>query len=102
MLHAHLETFGAQAAQRPAPIDENGQPIIVDEGVVTDSSNSSEQLREVIRYLRREKDIIDLQLEFSKQEATRLRQQLEFATRNLEESRQALVEVTPPFTLLSD
>lgn len=47
----------------------------------------------MIRYLRREKDIVDLQLEFSKQEATRLRQQLEFATRNLEESRQALVEV---------
>lgn len=57
------------------------------------SAESTEQLREVIRYLRREKEIVDLQLEFSKQEAARLRQQLEFANRNLEETRQALSEV---------
>jgi len=61
---------------------------------ITASHNASvEQLREVIRYLRREKDIIDLQLEFSKQEATRLKQQLDFTSRSLEEARQALQEV---------
>ena len=59
----------------------------------TTSAESTEQLREVILYLRREKEIVDLQLEFSKQEAARLRQQLEFANRNLEETRQALSEV---------
>lgn len=100
VLHEHLETFGTQATQlqtlrtAPAPADGSAPDTIAEEAVVANATSSTEQLREVIRYLRREKDIVDLQLEFSKQEATRLRQQLAFAARNLEESRQALVEVS--------
>lgn len=100
VLHEHLETFGSQAAKIQSRTEMTDEPmgLTAAENDSASASSSSEQLREVIRYLRREKDIIDLQLEFSKQEATRLRQQLEFATRNLEESRQSLVEVSYPIS----
>lgn len=92
VLHEHLETFGTQAAKIQAQdaTDTTDSSTTLSESTSTESTT---QLREVIRYLRREKEIVDLQLEFGKQEAARLRQQLEFANRNLEESRQALVEV---------
>ncbi|GAA5919237.1 hypothetical protein JCM1841_006512 [Sporobolomyces salmonicolor] len=100
-LAQHLETATTQATQlqsRHAALGgEGGAPAEGDnadalEAVAASHNASVEQLREVIRYLRREKDIIDLQLDFGKQEATRLRQQLEFTSRSLEEARQALSE----------
>lgn len=91
VLHDHLQNFGSQAARLEQT------PSSADEGVATgDKVDSEDQLREVIRYLRREKDIGDLQLEFNKQELVRLRQQLDFATRSLEEARTALTEVCLP------
>ncbi|GAA6015704.1 hypothetical protein JCM11491_002452 [Sporobolomyces phaffii] len=100
-LAQHLETATAQASQlhaRHAAIAAGTSP----EGGVADSdavesitashAASVEQLREVIRYLRREKEIIDLQFDYSKQEAARLRQQLDFTERSLTEARQALTE----------
>lgn len=100
-LAQHLEAASAQAVQlqarsAPAPdgiAGEGRADAESIEAVTASHSSSVEQLREVIRYLRREKDIIDLQLDFSKQEATRLRQQLDFTSRSLEEARQTLQEV---------
>lgn len=99
-LAQHLENATAQAAQlqlRHAATGEGEGESSADaetvEAIAASRSSSDEQLREVIRYLRREKDIIDLQLEFSKQEASRLRQQLDFTSRSLEEARQSLQEV---------
>lgn len=109
-LAQHLETASAQATQlqsRHAVLSEStsqGESSADAETIeaITASHNSSvEQLREVIRYLRREKDIIDLQFDFSKQEAARLKQQLEFTSRSLEEARQNLQEVRPLFPLSS-
>ncbi|GAA5903057.1 hypothetical protein JCM5296_001724 [Sporobolomyces johnsonii] len=100
-LAQHLETATTQATQlqsRHAALGgEGGAPAEGEnadalEAIAASHNASVEQLREVIRYLRREKDIIDLQLDFGKQEATRLRQQLEFTSRSLEEARQALSE----------
>ncbi|GAA5874743.1 hypothetical protein JCM8547_005199 [Rhodosporidiobolus lusitaniae] len=101
-LAQHLETASAQATQlqsRHAAITsaadsaaEGGADADTIEQITASHNSSVEQLREVIRYLRREKDIIDLQFDFSKQEATRLKQQLEFTSRNLEEARQSLQE----------
>ncbi|GAA5906296.1 hypothetical protein JCM6882_002695 [Rhodosporidiobolus microsporus] len=101
-LAQHLETASAQAVQlqaRHSAVTDaagaaaaGGADADTIEAITASHNSSVEQLREVIRYLRREKDIIDLQLDFSKQEATRLRQQLEFTSRNLEEARQSLQE----------
>ena len=46
-----------------------------------------ENLQEVIRYLRREKEIVDFQLELSSQEGKRLKQQLDYTQTQLEETR---------------
>ncbi|BGP20306.1 Protein mlp1 [Rhodosporidiobolus nylandii] len=100
-LAQHLETASAQATQLQArhtaitdAAGAAGEAADADtiEAITASHNSSVEQLREVIRYLRREKDIIDLQLDFSKQEAARLRQQLEFTSRGLEEARQSLQE----------
>lgn len=103
-LAAHLEAASASATQlqarhtavsdgAAAAGEGTGADADTIEAITASHNASVEQLREVIRYLRREKDIIDLQLEFSKQEATRLKQQLDFTSRSLEEARQALQEV---------
>ncbi|KAI5479511.1 nucleoprotein TPR [Pseudohyphozyma bogoriensis] len=101
ILHSQLETFGSQAAFLQSRLSNatvggegEGAAATADSvDAITSSLNSTvDQLREVIRYLRREKEIVDLQLEFSKQEAARLRQQLEFTSKSLEESRTALTE----------
>lgn len=98
-LAQHLETASAQAAKlqarHAAPTDAAGEGIDAEaaEAIAASQSSSVEQLQEVTKYLRREKDIIDLQLEFSKQEAARLRQQLDFTSRSLEEARQTLQDV---------
>jgi nucleoprotein TPR len=101
ILADHLEKATASAATLQSrhatnTDDASGSSATPDsiEAITASHNSSVEQLREVIRYLRREKDIIDLQLDFSKQEATRLRQQLDFTSRSLEEARQTLQEVS--------
>lgn len=93
VLHDHLESVGNQAKLQGRK----------SEGQEAEESNSLEadddQLKEVIRYLRREKDISDLQLEFSKQELARVRQQHEYTSKTLEEVRKSLTEVS--FILVS-
>lgn len=46
-----------------------------------------ENLHEVIKYLRREKEIVDVQLELSTQEAKRLKQQLDYTQSQLDDTR---------------
>ena len=51
------------------------------------------ELRSVVAYLRKEKEIVDLQLELSKQENVRLKTQVNHLSQNLDETRTALTEV---------
>lgn len=53
---------------------------------------STEEFRDIIRFLRREKEIVDTQLEVSVQEAKRLKQRLDHTTSTLEETRMELVK----------
>ena len=101
VLHEHLETFNTHAAKLQAAKAAGGEDVVGHgegpdaasaEALAASVDASGDQLREVIRYLRREKDIVDLQLEFAKQESTRLRQQLEFTTRGLDEARAQLAQ----------
>ncbi len=85
LLHGQLENVTQQitALQRDrAALAEtaNGE---------SDNQPSAElaKLQEVITYLRREKDIVDVQYQLSVQEGKRLRQQLEFAQSQLDETR---------------
>ena len=48
------------------------------------NAKTSEELHAVIRYVRREKDVAELRLELSKQQESRLRQQLDHANKQLD------------------
>lgn len=89
VLHDHLENFGNIQTARLQNTQSSEENSKDQDSVET----SDDQLKEVIRYLRREKDIGDLQLEFTKQELTRVRQQYEFTNKTLEEVRNSLTEV---------
>lgn len=91
ILHQHLESISSQATQiRQAAT--NPATANVADGDTSLSGQASDELHEVIKYLRREKEIVDLQMELNKQECARLRQSLEHANRTLDETRVQLAE----------
>ncbi|EIN12937.1 hypothetical protein PUNSTDRAFT_97919 [Punctularia strigosozonata HHB-11173 SS5] len=89
-LHHHLESVSTQAtrirqaADASAPVSEDDQS--------DDTDSKLSELRSVVAYLRKEKEIVDLQLELSKQECLRLKSQIEHLSQTLQETRQALSE----------
>ncbi|KIW96358.1 uncharacterized protein Z519_03427 [Cladophialophora bantiana CBS 173.52] len=85
LLHGQLESVTQQitALQRDRAALMEG----VNEEAPAQPSAELDKLQEVITYLRREKDIVDVQYQLSVQEAKRLRQQLEFAQSQLDETR---------------
>ncbi|KAI4170403.1 MAG: hypothetical protein LQ343_005025 [Gyalolechia ehrenbergii] len=82
-LHQQLETLSIQIAnlQQRSVSDDSDQP----EDQATSSSLAN--LQEVIRYLRREKEIVDVQFELSAQEGKRLKQQLDYTQSQLDDTR---------------
>ncbi|KAK5706316.1 Protein mlp1 [Elasticomyces elasticus] len=90
VLHRQMEGFsGELKALR------EGRKSVVGgggEGGEAGSSGRDENLQEVIRFLRREKEIVDVQYELSMQEAKRLQQQLDYANSTLETVRQTLAD----------
>jgi nucleoprotein TPR len=91
ILHNHLESVSTQAARiQSASVSAVPQ---VGEGDASDDVNTKlSELRSVVAYLRKEKEIVDLQLELSKQENVRLKSQIEHLTQTLEEVRTNLSE----------
>jgi nucleoprotein TPR len=53
---------------------------------VDNSDAQLAELRSIVRYLRKGKEIVDLQLELSKQENARLKSQIEHLTHTLDET----------------
>ncbi|KAI9838350.1 MAG: hypothetical protein M1819_005618 [Sarea resinae] len=83
LLHQQLESVTSQISalqQNRASLGEN------EESNVTPGSEL-ENIQEVIKYLRREKEIVDVQYELSVQESKRLRQQLDHTRSQLDETR---------------
>ena len=82
-LHQQLEHLSLQISnlQKRSSTGENSIP--------DDNSLAPgvENLQEVIKYLRREKEIVDVQLELSIQEARRLKQQLDYTQSQLDDTR---------------
>ena len=93
MLHQHLDNVSSQAARiRQAADFLVGMP---GEGELADSTESRlSELRAVINYLRKEKEIVDMQLELCKQENARLKTQMGHLTRDLEDTRVTLSDVS--------
>ncbi|KAJ5630982.1 nuclear pore complex protein An-Mlp1 [Penicillium longicatenatum] len=84
VLHTQLENISAQigALQRDrANVPED------DENEEGQSAPNLEGLQEVIKFLRREKEIVEVQYHLSTQEGKRLRQQLDYTQSQLDETR---------------
>ena len=58
-----------------------------------DSETKLSELRSVVAYLRREKEIVDLQLELNKQTISRQKGEIERLSKDLNDTRQTLSEV---------
>ena len=83
-LHQQLEHLSAQISglQKHSPTAEQDESISD-----TPLPNSSDNSQEIIKYLRREKEIVDVQLEISSQESKRVKQQLQYTQSQLDEVR---------------
>jgi len=81
-LHQQLETVTAQISSLNKRTSSDGE-------AANENSPTSglENLQEVIKYLRREKEIVDVQLELSAQEGKRLKQQLDYTQSQLDDTR---------------
>lgn len=89
LLHNHLESVSTQAAKiRDAA---NSSSTTPGEGDPSDSKLA--ELRSVVGWLRKEKEIVELQLELSKQETARLKTQVDHLSQNLNQARASLSEV---------
>jgi hypothetical protein len=98
VLHKHLDNVSSQAARIRQTAD-----LTVDtpgEGENTDGTDSKlSELRAVINYLRKEKEIVDMQLELGKQENGRFKTQIGYLTRDLEDTRATLSDVSNDYPL---
>ncbi|KAJ2665610.1 Filament-forming protein [Coemansia sp. RSA 1200] len=106
LLLAHLESLGhrvpdisvdpeqtaevAVAAASGADNDGNGQSASV-----PSAGGSNSGLRDVVVYLRRERDLVTAQLELAQQESQRWEQQSTYTQRMLDEARNELMQYTP-------
>jgi nucleoprotein TPR len=99
LLHEHLETVSAQATKLSShTIDQAVGSDPGDQKVLQNDMNenmveSVEQLRGVIRYLRNNYDIAQQQIELSKMESARLQQQLQHASKALDQTKMELNQV---------
>ena len=86
LLHGQLEKVSAQISElkQKRRLEEGTEFAVADSG--------TDALNEVIRYLRREKDIIEVQHELSVQEAKRFKQQLDHAQLSLDQVRETLAQ----------
>lgn len=89
-LHKHLESVSQQATAIRQTAD---QRAILADGPAAEGDDALNELRSVVAYLRREKEIVDLQLDLGRQENVRLRSQIDHLTKSLDETRTQLTTV---------
>jgi nucleoprotein TPR len=86
-LHTHLENVTAQAARIRSA-------AAVAEFVDTESTTTnSSDLQSIVTFLRKEKEIADLQLEINKQEIARHKADIERLSKEVDEQKALLTEV---------
>ncbi|KAF2193464.1 hypothetical protein K469DRAFT_551061 [Zopfia rhizophila CBS 207.26] len=86
LLHKQLENVTSQIAS----LKQSRVSVAGGELDVANPDSDIEGLREVVRYLRREKEIVDVQYGISIQEAKRYKQQLDYTKSQLDETREKL------------
>lgn len=94
LLYQHLDSVSSQAARIRQVADSTTESANADADVGTDVDTKLSDLRSVVAYLRKEKEIVDLQLELSKQENIRLKTQLDHLNQGLQEARKTLSEAS--------
>jgi predicted RNase H-like nuclease (RuvC/YqgF family) len=92
-LHQHLESVSTQATRIRQAADASVAQPAEGEETAEDADSRLSELRSVVSYLRKEKGIVDLQLEMSKQENERLKAHIERLTQTLQETRDTLSNV---------
>lgn len=83
LLHTQLENITKQIST----LQKDRANIAAGEEEGEAASSSLESLQEVIKYLRREKEIVEVQYHLSTQESKRLRQQLDYTQSQLDDTR---------------
>lgn len=84
LLYAQLENVNKQISALQQKRTLTDQP---EDDTNETSSTGLKNLQELVKYLRDEKEIVDVQLELSTQEAKRLKQQLDYTQTQFEETR---------------
>jgi nucleoprotein TPR len=93
ILHQHLESVSSQATRIQQAADASAATVTGEGETGDDVDLKLSELRSVVAYLRKEKEIVDLQLELSRQENVRLKSQIDHLSQSLEETRATLSEV---------
>ncbi|KAF9556728.1 Tetratricopeptide, MLP1/MLP2-like protein [Agrocybe pediades] len=93
LLLQHLESVSAQATRIRQATDAPADSTAEGEQASVDADIRLSELRSVVNYLRKEKGIVDLQLEMSKRDNDILKSQIERLTQTLQETRATLAEV---------
>ena len=93
LLHQHLESVSSQAAKIRQTATDSGASPAAEGETSEDADTKLAELRSLVTYLRREKEIVDLQLDVTKQENTRLKNRVEDLSQSLQEARTTLSEV---------
>lgn len=95
ILHQHLESVSSQANRIRMAAEDSSATAAGEGDASTDDTNTKlAELRSVVTYLRKEKEIVDLQLELGKQENARLKAQVDHLTQSLQEARATISEVS--------
>ncbi|KIK69700.1 hypothetical protein GYMLUDRAFT_519506 [Collybiopsis luxurians FD-317 M1] len=92
LLHKHLESVSSQAARIRSAVDSTDSAAEIEPVPDENADAKLSELRSVVAYLRKEKEIVDLQLELSKQENTRFKSQIDHLQQTLNETRRTLSE----------
>ena len=92
-LHQHLETVSSQAARIRQATEASTSNVLGAGTNETDPDDAAAELRGVITFVRREKEIAELQLDLHKQENTRLKSYSDHLAQSLETARNLLKEV---------
>ncbi|KAF2220726.1 hypothetical protein BDZ85DRAFT_251994 [Elsinoe ampelina] len=87
LLHEQLESVSSQISTL-----QQHRALPNDDEETTGTQSIDSKLQEVVSYLRREKEIIDVQYELAVQESKRLKQQLDYTQSQLDDTRAKLSE----------
>ena len=95
ILHQHLESVSSQATRIRQAAEDSSTAVVGEGDASTDDTDTKlAELRSVVSYLRKEKEIVDLQLELGKQENARLKAQIDHLGQSLQEARATISEVS--------